>query len=559
MNFMNFFRKINSFAKSNKRLNKAIITLSALIFAITNQLIYAQAPLRVEINVDKKDSNYTLLPVSKSGLILIADPLIKKGTNTRNISFSHYATNMNLIWSKSINISNALTKINNYYDSISNCLYLLFTSNNLFDDGKSDFQIVKIDLQNDILFSKLGIIKEGVDISEFVVYNDFCIWGGKTAPAQKPISKGTSCLFSFKNNNFVPKPLFYITNFNTNETKTISFANAAFAGTILSISLNKASQNMDVIMAYKEKKAAEYIFKMYEYSMQGDLINAIDIATESKTNYLETAKIITESKTDKIILGTYSLTKNHNKNPGASYNTQGYYIIRISNNLQVFCKYYSFNEFKNFYNYLSFKNKNKILKKNAKNKSKGSETELNYQLLVHNIFTFNGNYILASEAYYPEYHTEYYTTYYNGYPQTNTYTVFDGYRYTHAIVAAFDKNGTLVWDNTMEIWDILSLTLKNRISFFIDKDNNMVLLYNYKGTLYSKLLNGNVTIDEKDRTPLETNYADDKVKSNFNENIEYWYNNYFIAFGNQEIRNPDHNPTHKTTRNVFYFNKIGFE
>ena len=87
----------------------------------------------------------------------------------------------------------------------------------------------------------------------------------------------------------------------------------------------------------------------------------------------------------------------------------------------------------------------------------------------------------------------------------------------------------------------------------------MVILYNYKGTLYSKLLNGNVTIDEKDKTPIETNYADDKVKNNYTGDIAYWYNNYFVAFGTQEIRNPEQNPTHKTTRDVFYFNKIGFE
>ncbi len=260
-----------------------------------------------------------------------------------------------------------------------------------------------------------------------------------------------------------------------------------------------------------------------------------------------------------MILGTYSLNSNLNKNPDASSNTQGYYILRISNNIQEYCKFYSFNEFKNFYNYLSFKTKNKVLKRNAKNKNKGGETELNYQLLVHDIFVYNGNFILASEAYYPEYHTEYYTTYYNGYPQTNSYTVFDGYRYTHAIVAAFDKDGALMWDNTMEIWDILSFNLKKRISFVIDKENNMIVLYNYNSTLYSKQINGSITIDEKDRTPIETLYPEDKVKSNSSGDIDYWYNNYFVAYGVQEIRNPDNNPTHKTTRNVFYFNKIGFE
>ncbi len=328
---------------------------------------------------------------------------------------------------------------------------------------------------------------------------------------------------------------------------------------MLNITINKKSKDIEAVVALKEKKSSEYIFNLLEYSLEGEKVNTISIASASKTNFLETAKIITVNETDKMVLGTYSLMSNRYKNPDASTNTQGYYVLKISRNIQEYCKFYSFNEFKNFYNYLNFKSKNRILKKNAKNKSKGGETELSYQLLLHDIFLYNGNYILASEAYYPEYHTEYYTSYYNGYPQTNSYLVFDGYRYTHAIVAAFDNNGNIIWDNTMEIWDILTFNLKKRISFVVDKDNNMVVLYSYNGTLYSKQINGNITIEEKDRTPVETNYADDKVKNNSAGDIEYWYDNYFVAYGVQEIRNPEQNPTHKTTRNVFYFNKIGFE
>ena len=543
----------------NKSLSSQFGIFIFIVSLFLNSFLNAQAPLRVEINMDKKDTNYSLIPAYKNGLLVMGNPIIKKGIASRSISFTHYATDMSLIWSKKIDIPALLTLNTSYYDSLSRNIYLLFTANNQFTEGKSGFQIIKINFSDNSLTSKSGNITEGITVSEFSVSNDICIWGGRTAPAQKALTKGTSCLFSFKKSAFTAKPIIYFTNFNTNETKTISFAESSVMGTVLNISINKASQTIDAIIALKEKKSSDYLYKVFEYSLTGDMINAINIASESQTNFLETAKIIALSKTDKMILGTYSLTKNHNKNPDASSNTQGYYIVKINNNIQEYCKFYSFNTFKNFYNYLSFKNKNKVLKKNAKNKNKGGETALNYQLLVHDVFVYNGNYILASEAYYPEYHTEYYTTYYNGYPQTNTYTVFDGYRYTHAIVAAFDKNGAIVWDNTMEIWDILSLTLKNRISLFVDKDNNMVNLYNYKGTLYSKLLNGNVTIDEKDKTPIETNYADDKVKNNYTGDIAYWYNNYFVAFGTQEIRNPEQNPTHKTTRDVFYFNKIGFE
>jgi len=471
-------------------------------------------------------------------LLVIGIPVMKKGAENRSFSFAYYATDMSFVWTKKTDIPSILTLTSSYYDTLSDNAYLLFVQNTDFIKGKIYFNIIKVNFSENSLVLKSGTVDENIAVSEFTVLHDICIWGGNTASTKKS-GKGFGCLFSFKNSAFKSQPIIYFTNFATNDTKTISFKESCVQGTLLNISINKISQTMEAVITLKEKMTSDYIFNLFEFSLTGEKINTVGIASGSQTNYLETARIIAINETDRMILGTYSLNSNKNKNPTASTNTQGYYIIKVSKNIQEYCKFYSFNEFKNFYNYLNYKTKNKVLKKNAKNKNKGGETELDYQLLVHDIFVYNSNFILASEAYYPEYHTEYYTSYYNGFPQTNSYVVFDGYRYTHAIVAAFDKSGTLIWDNTMEIWDILTFDLKKRISFIVDKENNMVVLYSYNGTLYSKQINGNVTIEEKDRTPIETIYPEDKVKSNFTGDIEYWYNNYFVAYGTQEIRNPE--------------------
>jgi hypothetical protein len=535
---------------------QGLILAVIMLVGCSSLEMYAQAPLRIEINIDKKDSIYSLIPVSSNGLMLIGEPVLKKGPNSRNVSFSKYNTDLNYIWSGMLEIPVPLTLSSHFMDTLGNNLYLLYTQKSDFTENKVYYKIVKIDLKNNSLTTKSGHVDENLTVTEFTVIDNSCIWGGNTTSLKKS-SKG--CFLSFKGSAFKAKPLIFITDFITNETQKISFNDLCVVGTLLNISDDRSSKTFSTIVALKKKKSSDHIFDMVEYSLKGEIVNILAITTGNQFGFLETAKIIALQGKDKMILGTYSLRKNSNKNADASTNTQGYYIIKISNNTQEFYKQYSFNEFTNFYNYLNYKTKNKIIKRNNKSKSKGGETELNYQLLVHEVFIYNGNYILASEAYYPEYHTEYYTTYYNGYPQTTTYSVFDGYRYTHAIVAAFDKNGALMWDNTMQIWDILSFNLKNRISFVVDKENNMVVLYNYNGTLFSKQINGNITIEEKDRTPIETSYPEDKVKGNSSSDIDYWYGNYFIAYGIQEVRNPDQNPTHKTTRNVFYFNKIGFE
>jgi hypothetical protein len=63
-------------------------------------------------------------------------------------------------------------------------------------------------------------------------------------------------------------------------------------------------------------------------------------------------------------------------------------------------------------------------------------------------------------------------------------------------------------------------------------------------------------IEGKQYTPIETNYNNDKLISDYNSDMEYWYGNYFISYGYQKIKNVVQN---KGKRTVFYFNKIGFQ
>jgi regulation of enolase protein 1 (concanavalin A-like superfamily) len=46
----------------------------------------------------------------------------------------------------------------------------------------------------------------------------------------------------------------------------------------------------------------------------------------------------------------------------------------------------------------------------------------------------------------------------------------------------------------------------------------------------------------------------DKVKLTTSDNIDFWYNNYFIASGYQKISNDQEGGK----RNVFYLNKVSF-
>jgi len=82
-----------------------------------------------------------------------------------------------------------------------------------------------------------------------------------------------------------------------------------------------------------------------------------------------------------------------------------------------------------------------------------------------------------SESFSPQYHSENFTDYdFYGRPFTNTYSVFDGYRFSKAIIAGFDKMGKLLWDNSIDIRNLVSFELSSKVIQY-NQENNIVMAY----------------------------------------------------------------------------------
>ena len=172
---------------------------------------------------------------------------------------------------------------------------------------------------------------------------------------------------------------------------------------------------------------------------------------------------------------------------------------------------------------------------------------------------------MIGEAYYPEYEkiattTTTTTNMGNGMTSTRTHTSytyhFIGYRYTHAVIAVFDKNGEMLWDNCFEIGDVLTYNLREKVKVMNDGDN-IVLAYSEGGYIKYKIIKDNEVVQGKDEVKIETLKEDDNVKRNSNSDLDFWYDNYFLVWGFQKIKND--NKESKGKRTVFYFNKIGLQ
>ena len=212
----------------------------------------------------------------------------------------------------------------------------------------------------------------------------------------------------------------------------------------------------------------------------------------------------------------------------------------------------------------------------------GKLSDLRYKLLVHNIISHNGEFIVIAEAYYPQYKTNNYGGYgmntFNGYPNSfynpsylyngmynNGYgnnnfrndRVFEGFKYSHAIVCGFNLNGDLLWDNCFPIGgNVLNKTLEELVKIGFEKDGKMILMYPHDDEIHTEVIKGGEVIAEKEKMDVNKIQKNDRVRNADIISMSQWYNNYFISWGFREIRKS--NMENSDAGKVFYLSKITY-
>ncbi len=239
--------------------------------------------------------------------------------------------------------------------------------------------------------------------------------------------------------------------------------------------------------------------------------------------------------------------------------SRGLYLSKFVNGRQQFLRYHDYAELNKFFDYMGEKRVARIKERIARKRLKGKKATFNYKLLVHDMIQRGEEYILIAEAYYPRY-----STYSNqlgyaprmGYQRMNPN--FMGYKYTHAVVVAFDRNGNIIWDNSFEIDDVESFALEDVVvvSNYGDK---IVLMYMEENTIRSKVIKGDEILEGKSISPVRLAYDSDEVRNRDPEieGLKWWYGRTMYAFGEQRIRNED-GVGGRVYRRVFYINKIQY-
>jgi hypothetical protein len=345
-------------------------------------------------------------------------------------------------------------------------------------------------------------------------------------------------------------PIFVVIDWKTSKNTIVPITINNYKSTAIWLEnisvLEKSNEAFLTFNAKKGKITEVFVLKLDKNNEVQDQIN---LSASIEKNLTGLSAIYVKDK-KYILTGTYS-TK-------GSSTSEGIYFAEMEGNKINYIKYKSFIDLKNFLSYLPQKQQDKIEKKKKKKEASGKELTIKYNIANHDLILGTDCYYYIGEAYYATYRTETYTTYVNGRPVTQTRQVFDGYQYTHATLLKYSLKGEIIWDETFAMWPSYKpFSVKKFIKVNENVEKSVDLIFASRNRIVSKSfdINGNI-LYERTSDEIATQIIGDQTKYSFS-NIENWYDNYFLAFGTQRIKNKENDDV-KKKRTVFFINKIKY-
>lgn len=498
---------------------KMLLRLFLFLFPVAVHAQFDQ-PDRIEIPVSRDEAAFEIIPAYEDGLFLTRKVIEGPSQNLQLIKLD---TAFNLSWQGLLPMDRNFELMGKR--TVKDRLFLLFRHRELI---RKDLELVILDNATG------GFVR--YDIKNYIPF----------VPSDFQVTQAGVLVGGYFNN--VPVVIFY--SFSTNTTKVLpGLVNES--GELTQIETDEMG-NFDVLIAARNFMNQKTIW-VKSYDREANLISQYALQPEGNKHLIFARSVKTRNNM-KLVAGTYATSRNSEYSKGifiASVDPAGYQQIR----------YYNYGDLKNFFKYMKAKREQRVKERIALRHVRGKKVKFNYRFIVHEIVPYENQFVLLGEAFYPKYITVdrqagsfFGPFYYGGTGMIRNGRVFDGFRYTHAVVMGFDPNGKLLWDNSFEINDVKTFSLEQFVKLETQQDK-IALMYVYNNQLRSKIIKGNEVVEGKTLYPLRTSFSTDVARSekNSESRLNYWYDRYFYAFGIQEISNAQ-----TGTRRVFFVNKIGY-
>jgi hypothetical protein len=511
-----------------------LISGSSAVFAQQRTApLHDDPPLRVEIPAKSDKETYRVIPCNQSGALMFFKSLEQVDETHTRWYFTLYDQNLQIVWTKSLPLpGNHAFLLHSY---AGDTLSLLFTAEGKNKSEIPDIQVVRVILNGGSFILNPGQVPENALVTSFSRSGNKA-WIGLNV-------KGDAGQI-------------LMMDLATNQIRSIRLGE----GSILRLRWLRPDTTNTFVTAIVSRQISKKVEEHYlvRYDSSGRILSETVLNTLSQGRDLTAFQVCQMTGGNDFIAGSYGLgTGSSSKTEKVIETSTGLFAGLVSGSVQKSMLFHNILELKSINSLLSEKDILDLKKKALKKKKGLGEYSVDFSILMHDIFRYHNQFILIGEVVSPQYHTESFTEFdYYGRPYTNSYSVFDGYRFLNAIVAGFDSTGKLLWDNALEIRNLVSYELTPKVSAFYAGDE-MVLCYLSDGKIGSKMIREKEVLEKLDFSPLEMLFPDDKLQGETRSRMAPWYENYFLCYGFQEIKNIALSENNK--RLVFYFNKVKFE
>jgi len=488
--------------------------------------------IRVEIETRSDEARFRVVSCGEPGAMLFYRTTVSEDMYTFWV-FILYNKMLNESWKQDVPLFDNM----HYADHllVGNSLYCFFYDKDKKKSEEYNFQLLKMNVEDGRYELYSGLMPENANFVDFRVLGDLVIVGLDEEEEHAGV---------------------YTFNMSTHEIR-VQYRITDFKSRVESLSIDEARQTWIAVINVYESKTSYYL-SVHEFDVTGAETGNIRIDPGPGRKF-NSGKIATVRGNVRLLIGTYSQAGGSIDSKDYFLNeSSGFYTANITNPDTLVVLYQNFLDLENMTGYLKSKEYQIAKKKAERNTMDDNEKfSVSYDMLLHDIIERDSLFYFVGEAYYEHYHTVTNTQYdYYGRAVPVSYSVFDGYRYFNAFISCYDEDGNKLWDNGMEIFNILSFDLNNRVVVFFSGDET-VLAYNREGNINAKIIKGPKVVDGVDEFPVETSYINDKVITDSKSNMEHWYDNYFLAYGFQTIRNNALGD--KSKRTIFYINKVAFQ
>ncbi len=483
--------------------------LITLFFILSSILTYGQIQQVKRMTLKLSTDEPLLIPINEKGFIILKDNDESKKMNTEWL-FTRYDTAFEKVWEISYSPPHPFT-LTTYYRTNSH-IYLLYTKNQY---TQRDFIILKISTETGNLSTTKDRLLSPIELKKMELVNDHIFFAGEI--------EGNPVVVHY---DIKEKKEHMLTSFSRHTDELLDMR-------------TDSTLNLCVVLVRLHPIYHQAALGIRIYTQDGLLINQA-IISSVKRNL--TFGQISLSPKGIFVIGGYS-------HKAGLISSEGLFITKIESE-QNNISYYPYSSLNHFFSYLSPKRVQRITKNIQNKNKKGKKIKMSFQANIQPPFIANNHLICIADFFYPKY------------TQTSdprggiTGETFEGLKYTHAIICAFDFNGGLAWNNCLPIQDVTTFSHKDFVRALV-KNDTACLLYNTDHILKIKILKGNDVIKDKYTEGIQTLSSHQTIgKEEILGETAAWYADYFLIWGTQHINTYKEGKTQQ--HSVFYINKLKF-